>query len=167
MSMHYKHFNFSLTKKPKNGGKKGRPKRSGHNGRFFVHGCEAGRKDKREEGEERGGGRTGSTFVCISSHNRKRPVASPSQWLRFCFPPPACFPGGGGGEAEEGRRDSKKEKKLLVSKPNMGGRAHAHMSLSYGAARPVSRQTLVPLSTAKSRKTQAYAKGIRGAETWA
>lgn len=46
--------------------------------------------------ERRGGGRTGSTFVCISSHNRKRPVASPSQWLRFCSPPPACFPGGGG-----------------------------------------------------------------------
>lgn len=61
----------------------------------LPHGCEAERKDKREEGEERGGGRTGSTFVCISSHNRKRPVASPSQWLRFCFPPPACFPGGG------------------------------------------------------------------------
>lgn len=115
------------------------------------HGCEAERaRDKREEGEERGGGRTGSTFVCISSHNRKRPVASPSQWLRFCFPPPACFPGGGGGGGGGGLKGTakakqKKNKKLLVSKPNMAGRArtheraHAHMSLSYGAARPVLR----------------------------
>lgn len=52
--------------------------------------------------ETRGGGRTGSTFVCISSHNRKRPVASPSQWLCFCSPPPACFPGGGGGGGRGG-----------------------------------------------------------------
>lgn len=37
------------------------------------------------------GGRSGSTFVCISSHNRKCLTASPSQWLRFCFPPPVHF----------------------------------------------------------------------------
>lgn len=64
------------------------------------------RKDRRDKEGERekksGGGCTGSTFVCISSHNRKRPVASPSQWLRFCFPPPAFFPGGGGGEGRGG-----------------------------------------------------------------
>lgn len=40
--------------------------------------------------------RAGSTFLCISSHNRKCLTASPSQWLRFCFPPPglAVFPRG-------------------------------------------------------------------------
>lgn len=40
--------------------------------------------------------RAGSTFLCISSHNRKCLTASPSQWLRFCFPPPrlAAFPRG-------------------------------------------------------------------------
>lgn len=38
-----------------------------------------------------GGGRSGSTFVCISSHNRKCLTASPSQWLRFCFPPLVHF----------------------------------------------------------------------------
>lgn len=69
--------------------------------------CHMGERGERKRGgrrmrEKRGGGRTGSTFVCISSHNRKRPVASPSQWLRFCFPPPACFPGGGGGGGRGG-----------------------------------------------------------------
>lgn len=53
------------------------------------------------------------------------------------------------GEAEEGWRDSQ-SKKLLVSKPNMAVRVHARMSLSYGAARLIPRQTLVPLSTAKA-----------------
>lgn len=121
--------------------------------------------NEKERREQKGGGEgeegvddTGSTFVCISSHNRKRPVASPSQWLRFCFPPPACFPGGGGGG---GKRSGESDtRKLLVSKPNKVVHArthrHTHARTHTGQlwrAWLVLRQTLIPLSGSRQEDT--------------
>lgn len=81
---------------------------------------------RRRRGGQRGGGRTGSTFVCISSHNRKRPVASPSQWLRFCFPPPACFPGGGGGGGRGGVESQTAENCWLANQTWQCTHANTH-----------------------------------------
>lgn len=92
-------------------------------------------------------------------------MASPSQWLRFCFPPPACFPGGGGGGGRGGV-ERHEPKKLLVSKPNMAMRTHMHTHKCHSAMEQHDWSWDKHLCHCQgpSRKTQAYAKGIRGAQ---
>lgn len=73
------------------------------------------------------------------------------------------------GEAEEeegggrGGVEGQASEKLLVSKPKLAVRvcACAHMSLSYGAAPLVWRQTLVPLSAAKQEDARLRKRNKR------